>query len=154
MTGTGTGRKATVLGLVVALILSACGSSGPSMEEVRAYLDTTYEADPNRPNTWLSDQDVATTTDRIAEFVRPRDRIMEQEATFMRANDYIVAVFPEASGSRVEFDNYERARTRYLPIIGGFWGPSPFSYGPRGGQGTGGGVGGGGFRGGGPGVGK
>ena len=149
-----TGRRALVLGLVAALILSACGSSGPSMEKVRAFLDATYQADVNRANTWLSDQDVAATADRIAEFVRPRDRLMEQEATFMRANDYIVAVFPEASGSRVEFDDYETARTRYLPIIGGFWGPSPFSYGPRGGRGTGGGVGGGGFRGGGPGFGK
>ncbi len=72
----------------------------------------------------------------------------------MRRDDYIVAVFPEASGSRIEFDDYDKVRNRYLPIIGGFWGPSPFSYGPLGGRGTGGGAGGGGFRGGGPGAGK
>jgi hypothetical protein len=153
MTGTRRSR-ALVVGLVVALLLSSCGSSGPSREEVRAFLDTTYEADPNRANTWLSDQDVAATADRISGRIGARDRFTEQEATFMRRDDYIVAVFPEPSGSRVEYDDYEKVRNRYLPIIGGFWGPSPFSYGPRGGRGTGGGAGGGGFRGGGPGAGK
>lgn len=146
--------RALALVLVAALVLSACGSSGPSREEVRAFLDTTYRADPNRSNTWLSDQDVAATADRISERIGPRDRFTEEESTFMRRDDYIVAVFPEPSGSRIEFDDYDKVRNRYLPIIGGFWGPSPFSYGPRGGRGTGGGVGGGGFRGGGPGAGK
>lgn len=148
-----TGASAVAWGVLVALVLSACGSSGPSQEEVRAFLDTTYQADPSRANTWLSDQAVAPTADRIAERIGPRDRIMEEEATFMRANDYIVAVFPEAEGSRVEFDDYQTAHTRYLPIIGGFWGPSPISYGPRGGP-SAGDSGGGGFRGGGPGLGK
>ena len=150
MTGTGRGR-ALVVGLVLALVVSSCGgSSGPSREEVRAFLDATYQADPNRDNTWLSDQAVAATADRIAERIDARDRFTEQEATFMRQEDYIVAVFPEASGSRIEFDDYDKVRNRYLPIIGGFWGPSPFSYGPRGVPSSGGG----GFRGGGPGSGK
>lgn len=153
MTGTRRSR-ALVVGLVGALLLSSCGSSGPSREEVRAFLDTTYEADPNRANTWLSDQDVAATADRISGRIGARDRFTEQEATFMRRDDYIVAVFPEPSGSRVEYDDYEKVRNRYLPIIGGFWGPSPFSYGPRGSRGAGSGAGGGGFRGGGPGAGK
>ena len=150
MTGTGRSR-ALVVGLVLALVLSSCGGSrGPSREEVRAFLDTTYEADPNRENTWLSDQDVASTADRISEKIGPRDRVTEQEAIFMRRDDYIVAVFPEASGSRIEYDDYDKVRNRYLPIIGGFWGGSPFSYGPRGAPSGGGG----GFRGGGPGAGK
>lgn len=148
---TRTRSRALVVGLVLAVVLSSCGgSSGPSREEVRAFLDTTYEADPNRDNTWLSDQDVAATADRIAEKIGPRDRVTEQEAIFMRRDDYIVAVFPEPSGSRIEYDDYEKVRNRYLPIIGGFWGGSPFSYGPRGAPSTGGG----GFRGGGPGAGK
>ncbi|MDP8954911.1 MAG: DUF4247 domain-containing protein [Actinomycetota bacterium] len=147
---------ALVLALVAALVATACGSSGPSREEVRAFLDATYEADPNRANTWLSGEAVKPTADRISARIRPRDRIAEQQAEFMRAGDYIVAVFPEAQGSRIEFDDYEKVRNRYLPIIGGFWGGSPFSYGPRGGRGPGGGggVGGGGFRGGGTGAGK
>lgn len=151
---TATGRRTLAIGVVMALILSACGSSGQSREKVRAFLDATYEADPNRAATWLSDQPVAGTADRIREFVRPRDVVTEQGSTFMRANDYMVAVFPEATGSRIEFDDYATVRNRYIPIIGGFWGPSPFSYGPRGGRGTGGGIGGGGFRGGGAGFGK
>jgi hypothetical protein len=140
--------------LAVALVAVACGSSGPSREEVRAFLDATYEADPNRSATWLSNEAVRPTADRIAARIRPRDRFTEQEAEFMRQGDYIVAVFPEPTGSRIEFDDYAAVRNRYLPIIGGFWGPSPFSYGPRGGSSTGGGVGGGGFRGGGVGSGK
>ncbi len=151
---TRTGRNTIAIGVVLVLILSACGSSGRPREEVRGFIDANYEADPNRANTWLSDQPVDATADRIAEFVRPRDVITEQESTFMRANDYMVAVFPEPTGSRIEFDDYEKVRNRYLPIIGGFWGPSPLSYGPRGGRGTGGGFGGGGFRGGGSGFGK
>lgn len=148
--------RALVLCVVVALIASACGNDGPTREEVRAFLDTTYQADPNRANTWLSTEAVKPTADRIAGRIKPRDRVVEQETEFMRQGDYAVAVFPEPQGSRIEFDGYEQVRNRYLPIIGGFWGPSPFSYGPRGNRGAspGGGVGGGGFRGGGVGAGK
>ena len=151
MTWTARGRALAVV-LVAALALSACGPSGPSRQEVRAFIDTTYRADPNRANTWLSDQPVGPTADRITERIGPRDRFTEQESTFMRRDDYIVAVLPEASGSRVELDDHDKVRNRYLPIIGGFWGSSPTSYGPRGERGSGGG--GGGFRGGGPGFGK
>lgn len=146
--------RALALLLVVALVAGACGSSGPTREEVRGFLDSTYEADPNRAGTWLSAEAVKPTADRIAARVKPRDRVAEQEAEFMREGDYAVAVFPEATGSRVELDEYSQVRNRYFPIIGGFWGGSPISYGPRGGPGTGGGVGGGGFRGGGAGAGK
>lgn len=147
---TRTGRRTVAIAVVIVLVLSACGSSGQSREKVRAFLDATYEADPNRDNTWLSDQPVEASADRIADFVRPRDVVTEQQATFMRANDYMVAVFPETSGSRIEFDDYQTVRNRYLPIIGGFWGASPRGYGPLGRPSTGGG----GFRGGGPGFGK
>ncbi len=149
--------RALALALVVALVAGACGDSGPSREEVRAFLDSTYEADPNRSNTWLSAEAVKPTADKIAARIKPRDRFAEQEAEFMREGDYIVATFPEAQGSRIEFDDYQKVRNRYLPIIGGFWGGSPFSYGPRGRPGIGGGTGGpggGGFRGGGVGAGK
>ncbi len=146
--------RVLALALAVTLLATACGSRGPSQEEVRAFLDATYEADPNRANTWLSPEAVKPTADTIAARINPRDRIDEQGSEFMRNGDYIVAVFPEPQGSRIEFDDYETVRNRYLPIIGGFWGRSPISYGPLGGRGTGGGIGGGGFRGGGVGAGK
>lgn len=104
---------------------------GPSREEVRAFLDATYQADPNRANTWLSPEAVKPTADKIAARISPRDRITEQESEFMRQGDYIVAVFPEAQGSRAEFDDYQTVRNRYLPIIGGFWGGSPSPTGPE-----------------------
>lgn len=140
-----------VVALVLAvLVVAGCGSS-PSRQDVEAFLDANYAADPGRSDTWRSAQPVQPTADKIAERVEPRDRFAEQQATFMRDGEYIVAVFPEASGSRVELDTYDRARTRYLPIIGGYWGPSPTSYGPRGERAS---STGGGFRGGGPGSGK
>ncbi len=149
------GRRVLAIALAVALLATACGgSSGPSREEVRAFLDTTYMADPNRANIWLSNEAVKPTADKIAARVSPRDRFTEEGTEFMREGDYIVAVFPEPQGSRIEFDDYQTVRNRYLPIIGGFWGGSPGSYGPRGDRGSSGGVGGGGFRGGGVGAGK
>lgn len=150
-------RLLRVCALVLLLgTLAGCGSSGPSREEVRGYLDSTYEADPNRSNTWLSNEPVPATADRISARVNPTDRFTESDAEFMRNREYIVAVFPEAGGSRVEFDSHERMYNRYPIFIGGYWGRSPLSYGPRGRSAsrTGGGFSGGGFRGGGPGVGK
>ena len=93
------------------------------------------------------------TADQIAGQVGPRDRFTEEQATFMRNRDYVVAVFPEPTGSRVELDRYEQMRNRYPILIGGYWGGSPRSYGPRG-EGASRTGGGGGFRGGGPGAGK
>ncbi|MPY91527.1 MAG: DUF4247 domain-containing protein [Acidimicrobiia bacterium] len=140
-----------LVALALALLLVGCGSSSPSRQEVEAFLDTTFEADPGRANTWRSAQPVQPTADGIAERVDPRDRFTEEQAEFMRDGEYIVAVFPEPSGSRVELDDYRRVRNRYLPLIGGYWGASPNSYGPRGERASNTG---GGFRGGGPGVGK
>jgi hypothetical protein len=147
---------ARLCAVLVALVLVAgCSTdSGPTREAVRGFLDATYDADPARANTWRSGAAVDVTADQIAGRVGPRDRFTEEQATFMRNRDYVVAVFPEQSGSRVELDRYEQMRNRYPILIGGYWGGSPRSYGPRG-EGasrTGGGVGG--FRGGGPGAGK
>ena len=151
------GRLAGICALLVAVALVAgCSTdTGPTREAVRGYLDATYRADPARADTWLSGAAVDTTADQIAGRVGPRDRFTEEQATFMRNRDYVVAVFPEASGSRVELDRYEQMRNRYPLLIGGYWGGSPRSYGPRGeGASRTGGAGGGGFRGGGPGAGK
>lgn len=141
--------------LVVALVLIAgCAlESGPTQEAVRGYLDATYATDAARADTWLSGTPVDVTADQIADEIGPRDRFTEQQATFMRNRDYIVAVFPEPTGSRVELDRHERMHNRYPLLIGGFWGRSPRSYGPLGERAsrTGGA---GGFRGGGPGAGK
>ncbi len=139
------GRRLAAATLVL-LFVSGCGS-GPTLEEVRAFLDATFQADPQRANTWLSDNPVQPTADTIAGRIDPGDTFTEQQATFMRNDEYVVAVFPEGTGSRVELDDYERMRTRYLPIIAPFWGPSPGTYGPRGDRG-------GGFSGGGTGFGK
>lgn len=143
--------RALVLALVPALLISLPGcamtADGPSREEIRAYLDATFDSDPNRPNTWLSDEPVEETADTIEDEVEPRDRVEEGQAVFMRDDDWAIAVFPEPSGSRIQYDDYNRIRTRYLPLIGGFWGVGLGSYGPRGTPG-------GGFRGGGPGFGK
>ena len=128
------------------LMLAACAGS-PSREEVRGFLDANYEADAQRADTWLSSETVGPTADLIAARIDPEDRFTEEQATFMRSREYMVGVFPEPAGSRVEFDDYDRMRTRYLPIIAPFWGRSPGSYGPRGDRG-------GGFRGGGFGFGK
>lgn len=143
--------RALVLALVPVLLVSLPGcvmiADGPSREEIRAFLDANFDSDPDRPNTWLSDASVEETADTIESEVRPRDRVEEEQAVFMRADDWAIAVFPEPSGARIEYDDYNRIRTRYFPLIGGFWGPGLGSYGPRGSPG-------GGFRGGGPGFGK
>ena len=139
-----TARRLAAAVLLV-LFVAGCGST-PSRENVRAFLDATFQADPQRDDTWLSNAPVAATADTIAEEIEPNDLFTEQQATFMRNREYVVAVFPEATGARVELDDYDRMRTRYLPIIAPFWGPSPGTYGPRGNRG--------GFRGGGSGFGK
>jgi hypothetical protein len=144
--------RACALGLAI-VVLGACSlDDGPSREAVRAFLDANYVDDEAREDTWLSSTAVEATADEIAEEINPRDRFTEDEATFMRNGDYIVAVFPEPPGSRVEFDSYDRIRNRYPLLIGGYWGLSPRSYGPLG-EGASR-TGGGGFRGGGPGSGK
>ncbi len=150
-------RLIRAVGLALAMVLvssvaAGCGEDGPSREEIRAFLDSTFEADPDRSDTWLSDEPVDETADTIEAEIGSQDRVEEDDAVFMRDGDWAVAVFPEPSGSRIEYDDYDRIRRRYVPFIGGFWGATPGSYGPRGGPGSG--SGGGGFRGGGPGVGK
>ena len=139
-------RRALAAVLLLAMV-AGCGVTSATREEVRAFLDANFTADSERTGVWLSEQPVEPTADQIAEAVDPRDRFTEQESSFMRGREYMVAVFPEATGSRIEFDDYDRMRTRYLPFILPFWGPSPTTYGPRGDRG-------GGFRGGGTGFGK
>ena len=139
------GRRLLTCALLLALV-AACTPSAPR-EEARAFLDASFTADSARAGVWLSQQPVEPTADTIAGAVNPRDIFTEQQATFMRGGEYIVGVFPEATGSRIELDDYDRMRTRYLPLILPFWGPSPTTYGPRGDRG-------GGFRGGGIGFGK
>ena len=139
-----TARRLAAATLLV-LFVAGCGST-VSREEVRAFLDASFQADPQRDDTWLSDASVTSTADTIAAEIQPEDLFTEQQATFMRSREYVVAVFPEATGSRIELDDYDRMRTRYLPFIAPFWGPSPGTYGPRGDRG--------GFRGGGSGFGK
>ena len=154
-TPTSSGRRARIAALAITLALAAgCASeSGPTLEAVRGYLDATYTADAARAGTWLSTAPVDVTADQIDGEIGPRDRFTEEQATFMRNRDYIVAVFPEPTGSRVELDRHERMYNRYPLLIGGFWGRSSRSYGPLGERAsrTGGA---GGFRGGGPGAGK
>lgn len=140
------GRR-LLAGVLLLALVAACGTSSVPREEARAFLDATFAADPERAGVWLSEQPVEAAANTIAARVSPRDTFTEQEATFMRGREYIVAVFPEPTGSRIELDDYDRMRTRYLPFILPFWGPSPSTYGPRGDRG-------GGFRGGGPGFGK
>ena len=149
-------RRVQVCALVVAVaLLAGCGSgTGPTQEAVRGYLDATYAADTARSDTWLSGAAVDVTAEQIADEVGPRDRFTEGQGTFMRNRDYIVAVFPEPTGSRVELDRHERMHNRYPLIIGGYWGRSSRSYGPRGEGASSTRGGGGGFRGGGPGAGK
>ena len=145
-------RRVRACALAVALaLLVGCASGGASREAVRAFLDSTYRDDADRRNTWFSPAPVEETADRIAERVDPRDRFSEEQAVFMRNREYIVAVFPQPSGSRIEFDDYDVIRSRYPLLIGGYWGLSPTSYGPRGERAS---RTGGGFRGGGPGFGK
>ena len=134
-------------------LVAGCGSvdGRASREEVRAFLDATYRDDPGRQGTWLAGEPVEQAADRIADEMRPRDRFSEQQAVFMRNDSYIVAVFPEAAGSRIELGDYDRVRRAYPLLIGGYWGPSPTSYGPFGERAS---RTGGGFRGGGPGSGK
>ena len=139
-------RRLLAAALLLTMVAS-CGVTSAPREEVRAFLDASFAADPDRRGVWLSEQPVEPTADAIAQAVDPRDRFSEQDATFMRGREYMVAVFPESAGSRIEFDDYDRMRTRYLPFILPFWGPSPTTYGPRGDRG-------GGFRGGGTGFGK
>lgn len=145
--------RACALAVVLALVAGCTANDGPSREAVRAYLDATYADDDARADTWLSSTSVEATADQIAEEIGPRDRFSEDQAAFMRNGDYIVAVFPEPSGARVELDDHERMRNRYPILIGGYWGLSPRSYGPLG-EGASRTAGGGGFRGGGPGFGK
>lgn len=145
--------RACALAVACALVVGGCAlDGGPSREAVRAFLDATYVDDAARSDTWVSPAPVEATADRIAEEINPRDRFSEAEATFMRNGNYIVAVFPEAPGSRVELDTHDRIYNRYPLLIGGYWGRSPRSYGPLG-EGASR-TGGGGFRGGGPGSGK
>lgn len=148
------GRRlpAWALAVLLTVVVGCASESGPSREAVRAFLDSTYAYDQARADTWLSSAGVDPTADRIADEIGPRDRFTEDQATFMRNRDYVVAVFPEGTGSRVEFDSYDRIRNRYPLLIGGYWGRSPRSYGPLG-EGASR-TGGGGFRGGGPGAGK
>ena len=150
--GSATARLLRACALAVTLaLLAGCALAGASREEVRAFLDSNYVDDPGRRNTWISPAPVEQTADRIGERIDPRDRFSEDQAVFMRNREYAVAVFPEASGSRIEFDDYDRIRRRYPLLIGGYWGLSPTSYGPRGERAS---RTGGGFRGGGPGFGK
>lgn len=143
--------KLTLVALIVAaLLLPSCASPLPR-EEVRAFLDTTYQADPERSDTWLSPDPVPQTADAIAARVDPRDRFQEQQADFMRAREYAIAVFPADQGARIEFDRYDNIYHRHTNFVGGFWGRTPTSYGPRGERAS---RVGGGFRGGGPGFGK
>lgn len=143
--------RRVVSALLLLAVIAGCAPAGATREQVRAHLDATYETDPARSGTWLSSQSVDQTADAIAGRINPRDRFTEQQTVFMRNRDWMVAVFPEATGSRVEFDEYSRMRTRYLPFIVGYWGSGPRSYGPRGERAS---RAGGGFRGGGPGAGK
>jgi hypothetical protein len=139
--------------MTLALVAGCASESGPTLEAVRGYLDATYATDPARADTWLSRAAVDATADQIDGQIGARDRFTEEQATFMRNRDYIVAVFPEPTGSRVELDRHERMYNRYPLFIGGYWGRSSRSYGPLGERAsrTGGA---GGFRGGGPGAGK
>lgn len=134
-------------GTFMLALVAACGVSSAPRQEARAFLDAAFADDPNRGGVWLSEQPVEPTADTIADAVNPRDRFTEQGTTFMRGREYIIAVFPEPAGARIELGDYDRMRTRYLPFIVPFWGPSPTTYGPRGDRG-------GGFRGGGTGSGK
>ena len=173
-------RGALVLAAVVAALLAGCGDdedAGPSREEIRTFLDTTFQRAPGESNTWRSEQPVTETADSIDRAILPRDRVSTSSedlsaeerrtaeeagtvpggelvdgAVFMRADEWAVAVLPaEPSGSRIEYDDYDRVYNRYGSSLFLFWGASPFGYGPRGVPGTGAG---GGIRGGGPGAGK
>ncbi len=144
-------RPALLAVLAAALVLGGCTAPSPQRADLRAFLDATFE--PAGAGVWRSAQAVEPTADLVAGRMAPRDRFTEQGSAFLRARDYAVAVLPEGSGSRVELDDHDRVRTRYLPLIVGYWGRSPTSYGPRGPTASRPSSGGG-FRGGGPGTGK
>jgi len=144
-------RVAAVLAVLL-LLTAGCSNARGQLLEV---LTTRYQTVDNSlvPNaapdtrTFQSPDPVPDTANAITSAIAPADRTSGQGGEFLRYRGAIVGIVDSGGGgSYITVDDEDRGRTRWFPIIGGF-------FGRPGGGGIGGG-GTGGVRGGGPGAGK
>lgn len=137
---------------LLALLLLSAGCSN-ARNQVLELLQTRYAPVDNSsvPNaapdtrTFRSPDPVAKTAEDITAAIAPADRTSGEGGEFLRYRGAIVGIVDGGDGgSFITVDDEDRGRTRWFPIIGGFFGRP-----------GGGGIGGsGGVRGGGPGSGK
>ncbi len=146
-------RRATAALLILLLIAAGCSNA---RNQVLELLQTRYSPVDNSsvPNaapdtrTFRSPDPVPQTAEAISSAIAPADRTSGEGGEFLRYRGAIVGIVDSGDGgSFVTLDDEDRGRTRWFPIIGGF-------FGRPGGGGIGGSGGSGGIRGGGPGAGK
>lgn len=146
-----TGRRATALLAVVALLLTACANGS----QVYDYVAANYSVLQRNGDASIearSDAPVETVAGDLLDRFPGRDVLEDSAGTFYRYDDEFIAVRPDpAGGSLISVDDDEVGSTRWVPLIGGFYLPGGRFGGPR--VRSGGGTGEV-FRGGGPGAGK
>jgi hypothetical protein len=122
---------------LIALALSATGVLGLVLtlsigrESVREHLESTYrpltqegvEGGSERSRAYASEERVTETAQEIAGAVKPADERTTPAAHFLRYDDDIVTVTPEAGGgSRIVVDDEETGYRRGFAYLGGWWG--------------------------------
>ncbi len=122
---------------VIALALSGAGVLGLVLtlaigrETVREHLESTYrplgqqavEGGSENSRAYASTATVTETAEEIADAVKPADERTTPAGHFLRYDDDIVTVSPEAGGgSRIIVDDEETGYRRGFVYLGGWWG--------------------------------
>jgi hypothetical protein len=122
---------------VIALLLSGAGVLGLVLtlaigrESVREHLESTYrplaqqavEGGSERSRAYASTEPVTETAGEIADAVKPADERTTPAGHFLRYDEDIVTVSPEAGGgSRIVVDDEETGYRRGFVYLGGWWG--------------------------------